>query len=215
MVDLIPINLENYQKIPENIRKCNFWELREDQLSADPFFDKEIWTLEVFMGWGSCFHAYVENDQIEAVVTFAPPSCFPRQEVMSAGPVSNDAILLSCVRFSDYYKYLKLDTSRKIEEELISATIKYAAQRGIRAIEAFGSTVETYGVKTCNCAKPCFTEDIILENVGFKMIKSDLQYPRYRIDIEEGLEWKQAVESALDKLLAEAEIKGPRKLMLV
>lgn len=215
MANILAITVDNFHLIPESIRKCNLWEITEAESDADPIFDKELWAFDIIMTWGTCCLAYVENDIIIAVAFYAPPSCFPYQSNLKSAPVSPDAILLACIRFADLYCEQNRGRIALIEEELILGVIKQASSRGIRAIESFATVSETYEHKTCRCQRPCFIKDTTLETMGFYIIQHDVRYPRYRINVNEGLEWKLAVESALDQLLVEAEYDGPRKLAFV
>ena len=45
-----------------------------------------------------------------------------------------------------------------------------------------------------------------LKNSGFDVVSSHQRFPRFRLELDQGLGWKFEVESALEKLVVMAEI---------
>jgi NADH:ubiquinone oxidoreductase subunit H len=53
-----------------------------------------------------------------------------------------------------------------------------------------------------------------LADSGFELVAAHHRFPRYRIELDEGLGWKTAVESALDNLvlMATIDVAGRERL---
>ncbi|WP_415044580.1 hypothetical protein [Gordonia sp. (in: high G+C Gram-positive bacteria)] len=85
--------------------------------------------------------------------------------------------------------------------------------RGVRAIEAFGYTSSDAelardlvslmlgGGMSGNVCDACLMKTEFLEEAAFEVIAPDQYLPRLRLDLDEGLGWKQQVERALEKLV--------------
>ncbi|TSD95926.1 hypothetical protein FOV72_13650 [Gordonia rubripertincta] len=52
----------------------------------------------------------------------------------------------------------------------------------------------------------CMIDASFLKNSGFDVVSSHQRFPRFRLELDEGLGWKFEVESALEKLVVMAEI---------
>ena len=56
---ITPLRLEAFDQLPKHARRCVFWEvdpatLGQQDLLADPEFEKEAWLSMVMLEWGSC-----------------------------------------------------------------------------------------------------------------------------------------------------------------
>lgn len=171
-----------------------FWELSPDcgsNKACDPELDKEAWVSATLLDWGSCGRiAYV--DQTPAgFVSYAAPTYVPRSQDFPSGPPSADAALLMTVHVAPAYSKIGLGRL------LIQATADDLANRGIRALEAFGDSRSEPGA--------CMAPADFFRSVGFKTVQADPHYPRLRMDLCQLPGWSAsagAVETMIEELLA-------------
>ena len=52
----------------------------------------------------------------------------------------------------------------------------------------------------------CMNDASFLKDSGFDVVSSHQRFPRFRLELDEGLGWKVEVESALQKLVVMAEM---------
>jgi hypothetical protein len=80
---------------------------------------------------------------------------------------------------------------------------KDLTRRGVRAIEAFGRIAEP---GQPSAESHCVIPADFLTSVGFKTVRPHHRFPRLRLELRSGLSWKEDVEAALERLLAEISI---------
>ena len=189
---LVSLTLENIGDLPTRCRACVFWEL--DQVAAqracdqgDSAWEKEAWLSDTLLEWGNCgWLGYVDNEPA-GYALFAPPAYVPRSLSFPTSPVSADAVLLMTARVEERF------AGGGLGRMLVQAVAGDAAQRGTKAIEAFGYTDR----REHQCLAP--TE--YLEAVGFTVVREHPYTPRLRLDVKTALSWREEVEYAIDKLL--------------
>ncbi|MCF8609059.1 hypothetical protein L5G28_02625 [Gordonia sp. HY285] len=223
-VTVVPLELEMFQTLPSHTRRCVFWEMdrddpnsfesgmveRKSAVDHESEFDKEAWISGLLLEWGTCGQVAVESTtgRVVGSALYAPPGRVPRARRFPTAPVGSDAVLLSTVSAEPGFE--------EISVTLIDAVVTDVVRRGVRAIEAFGFTGSREplerdlvglmlgnGFDTDACLD-CLMPTQLLIDCGFETVAADLYLPRLRLELDEGLGWKSAVERALEKLVVEA-----------
>lgn len=232
---ITPLRLEAFEQLPKHARQCVYWEVDPDTLGgddhlSDPEFEKEAWLSMVMLEWGSCGQLAVEcpddpdvpitengDEPCLGYVFYAPPRRVPRATRFPTGPVSADAVLLTC---------LGVDSDvENLSSSLVTAVVADLVRRGVRALEAFGRTdavddladpadapsdvrpvMETLG--GCSIETCVLSSDLLLD-AGFVVVSQHTYFPRLRLELEQGLGWKAGVEAALERLLLSAQLQEP------
>jgi hypothetical protein len=226
-----PLRLEAFEQLPKHVRRCVFWEVDPATLSSgdylpDPEFEKEAWLSMVMLEWGSCGQiaakAPVEGSDDEqpclGYILYAPPRAVPRAMRFPTGPVSADAVLLTSMGTEP-------GQADGLPHALISQVVSELVRRGVRALEAFGRTVETAELLDDDAVDPelrrsvealgdcsfeqCMIPADFLLDAGFTVVAPHRYFPRLRLELDKGLGWKAEVEAALKQLLDSAQLQQP------
>jgi hypothetical protein len=188
---IVPLTLDNLAELPQPCRSCLFWELGP---IADPkeipkdeaLLEKEAWLSATLLEWGSCGKiAYVAGVPA-GYVLFAPPGFVPRSASFPTSPVSGDAVLLMVAKVVPEW------SSSGLGRMLAQAVAAELVPRGVKAIEAFGSTGDG--------SKGCLLPADYLRSVGFKTVRPHPKYPRLRMELKSTVSWRYDVEYALEKI---------------
>lgn len=221
---LVNVTLDNLGDLPIRCRACVFWEL--DPVSGARACDsgaveleKEAWVSDTLLEWGNCGQLIYVDDAPAGHVLYAPPAYVPRAAAFPTSPVSPDAVLLMTARLRPEF------IGGGLGRMLVQGVARDAAQRGIRAIEAFGRTEHAVDpVEPVGWAAPparateqrgehsCVLPADYLLAVGFKTVRPHHRTPRLRLDLKTTVSWKEDVEYALDRLLSsvQAPVLAPR-----
>jgi hypothetical protein len=232
---ITPLRLEAFEQLPKHARRCVFWEVDPSTLAgddhlADPEFEKEAWLSMVMLEWGSCGQVALPCDADGLIDTdaadpclgyafYAPPRAVPRAQLFPTGPVSADAVLLTSIGVEC------ADQTSMLPGNLIAAVVADLVRRGVRALEAFGTTAElaelsdplllpddlAAAVQTLgDCSvQQCVIDQEFLRDNGFEVVAPHRYFPRLRLELEQGLGWKADVEAALERLLEGAQLQQP------
>jgi hypothetical protein len=232
---IVPLRLEAFEQLPKHARRCVFWEvdpaaLGRDEPLADSEFEKEAWLSMVMLEWGSCGQvattvpsAASEGDDTEfpcvGYAFYAPPYAVPRALRFPTGPVSPDAVLLTCMGVEIGH------SDEGLPHNLIAHVVSDLVRRGVRALEAFGRTVHSAGLFDREHGEPallsaveslgdcafdqCMIDAGFLEEAGFVVVAPHPYFPRLRLELDKGLGWKAEVEAALERLLATTRLQQP------
>ena len=186
------LNLDNLGDLPKRCRGCVYWELSTHLAEQAAEYsttdlEKEAWLSEVLLEWGSCGRVVYMGGAPAGYVVYAPPSAVPRAAEMPTGPVSADAVLLTTMQIMPEF------SGEGLGRMLAQAVVKDLTRRGVKAVEVFGD------------AKPgteadCVVPAEFLRAVGFKTVRPHHRWPRLRMELRSGLEWKEDVEAALEQL---------------
>lgn len=228
------LRLEVFEQLPKHARRCVFWEvdpttLGPDEHLADPEFEKEAWLSMVMLEWGSCGQIATEipdeRSQAEPAclgfVLYAPPRAVPRAQRFPTGPVSADAVLLTSMGIDRGQG--DPDTLADLPHNLIGHVVDELVRRGVRALEAFGRTAAATEMKQPvdadvqpvldalgDCSvEHCIVDADFLMDEGFVVVAPHPYFPRLRLELDKGLGWKAEVESALERLLENAQLEQP------
>jgi GNAT superfamily N-acetyltransferase len=186
------ITLDNLGDLPKRCRSCVFWELSQQAGEqavrfGSPELEKEAWVSEVLLEWGSCGRVVYMRGAPAGYVMYAPPSAVPRAAEMPTGPVSADAVLLTTMQVMPEF------SGEGVGRMLAQTVVKDLTRRGVRAVEVFGDA-------SPGTDADCVVPAEFLRGVGFKTVRPHHRWPRLRMELRSGLEWKEDVEAALEQL---------------
>jgi GNAT superfamily N-acetyltransferase len=188
---IVPLTLDNLDDLPGPCRSCLFWELGPladpKQIEKDEaLLEKEAWLSATLLEWGSCGKVAYVAGVPAGYALFAPPGFVPRSGAFPTSPVSGDAVLLMVAKVAPEW------ASSGIGRMLAQAVAAELVPRGVKAIEAFGSTGDG--------SKGCLLPADYLRSVGFKTVRPHPIYPRLRMDLKSTVSWRYDVEYALEKI---------------
>jgi GNAT superfamily N-acetyltransferase len=188
---IVPLTLDNLNDLPKQCRSCTFWELGP-LAEANPMppeegmLAKEAWLSATLLDWGSCGKIAYLAGVPAGFAMFAPPGFVPRSMSFPTSPVSGDAVLLMNAHVLPEWR------ASGIGRMLAQAVAAELVPRGVKAIEAFGST----GPSSQGCLLPAD----YLRSVGFKTVRPHPRYPRLRMELKSTVSWRYDVEYALERI---------------
>ncbi len=204
---LVNVTLDNLGDISPECRGCVFWEL--DPVSGERArsrgateLEKEAWVSDTLLEWGSCGQLVYVDGVPAGHALYAPPAYVPRSVAFPTSPVSADAVLLMSARVLPDF------TGGGLGRMLVQGVARDAVRRGIKAIEAFGSTDAEPPAGPASSAperhgpSSCLLPADYLRAVGFKTVRPHPRTPRLRLDLKTTATWKEDVESAFERLLS-------------
>jgi GNAT superfamily N-acetyltransferase len=195
---LVDITLDNLNDLPGSCRTCVFWELDAavPRDAADPAIEKEAWVSDTLLQWGSCGKlAYIDGVPA-GYMLYAPAAYVPRATAFPTAPVSPDAVLLMSGRVNQEY------AGKGVGGALAQSVARDVAQRGIKAMEAFGHT----GVAHPDSVR-CILPAGYLRAVGFKTVRAHPHMPRLRLETRALAAWRSEIEAVVDRLLTTSSVR--------
>jgi len=194
------LTLDTLSDLPDPCRRCVIWELdpvagRRAAEAGDTAFEKEVWVSSTLLEWGSCGRIAYVDDEPAGFAMYAPPALVPRSMAFPTSPVSADAVLLTTARVLPEF------TGGGLARLLIQSAAKDLTRRGVRAIEAFGLTVQAGSPQPGQPGHACLIPADMLLAVGFKTVRPHHRYPRLRLELKTALSWREDVEQALERIL--------------
>ncbi len=204
---LAGLTLDTVSDLPVPCRSCIAWELdpvaaRSARRAGGVELEKESWLSAVLLEWGSCGRiAYVDDEPV-GFVTYAPPQFVPRASAFPTSPVSQDAVVLMTGGVQPVHR------GGGIARMLVQGAAKDLTRRGVRALEAFGSTDgQEHGIgETKDDPRGCLVPADLLLAVGFKTVRPHHRTPRLRLDLRTALSWREDVEHALERILGTVRV---------
>lgn len=197
-------------------------------------FDKEAWISGLLLEWGACGQVAIESGTNSVVGTafYAPPNRVPRSHHFPTSPVSHDAVLLTSIRTEPGYDEVATILLDAVLGDLIRRGVRAVESFGLVrngiGVDPFESVGSAGGLadelelwsdeaivevareilddpQTDLCTS-CMNDASFLKDSGFDVVSSHQRFPRFRLELDEGLGWKFEVESALQKLVVMAQI---------
>lgn len=200
----VGVTLDNIDELPRGCRRCAYWELPPHLTDQAADFgtlelEKEAWVSGVLLEWGSCGRIAHVDGVPAGFAFFAPPTAVPRATAFPTAPVSADAVLLCGLHVLPSF------ADAGVGRLLVQDVAHDLTRRGVRAVEAFGHAVvrpraEAHGT-TAEGAPTCVLPADFLRSVGFKTVAPHVLWPRLRLELRTGLNWKEDVEAAIAQLL--------------
>lgn len=188
---IVPLSLANIDDLPSMCRGCTYWVTAEKLPpkcgTPDDPAAKEDWVDSTTSSWGECGDLlYVESDLVAHAI-YGPATAFPQTTHFAAGPVSADAVFLSCLLVRD-------DVRRHgVAKTLLQAVEKSLFTRHAKAIEAFARNP---GLDEISALGPV---DFYLKN-GFYVKHDHPLYPLVRLDLKTAISWQVSLEAMLESL---------------
>ena len=188
---IVPLTLDNLNDLPQQCRRCLFWELGpladpDPPAPEEAALAKEAWLSATLLDWGSCGKVAYVAGVPAGYALFAPPGFVPRSMSFPTSPVSGDAVLLMNAHVLPEWR------NAGVGRMLAQAVAAELVPRGVKAIEAFGGT----GPASRGCLMPAD----YLRSVGFKTIRPHPVYPRLRMELKSTVSWRYDVEYALERI---------------
>lgn len=199
--EVFSLTLDRIEDLPQPCASCIFWELDPALAAAsiargDPGLDKESWLSAALLEWGSVGQVAYVDGVPAGYVTYAPPYLVPRAAAFPTAPVSADAIILmTALVVPDF-------VGQGLGRVLIQGAAKDVMRRGVRAVEAFGHLGDPDSSKAA-----CLIPAEFLTAVGFKTVRDHRTFPRLRLDLRTALTWREDMEAAVERLLA--QVRAP------
>lgn len=188
--EILPLTLDRLGDLPGRCAECTFWELDPAATARVRGREaKEGWLTTTLLDWGSPGRVAYVDGKPAGYLTFAPAHLVPRAVAFPTSPVSQDAVVLLTARIDPLY------AGQGLGRVLVQAAAKDALRRGVRALEAYG----TSGLaRSGDCVLP----SDFLRAVGFRTAREHPAYPRLRLDLRTVLRWRSEVEQAVERLFA-------------
>ncbi len=195
-----PVSLANLDDLPDKCRACTYWESpRPLPPRCGGFSDrkaKEEWISATIQDWGDCGHLFYLGTEVVGHAFFAPASAFPQSAHFLSGPISHDAVFLSCL-------LVREDARRHgVAKTLLQSIEKALYVRNVKAIEAFarhGGDDETSALGPL---------DFYLSN-GFYVKRQHPTYPLVRLDLKTAVPWQLNLEAILESLVIPLRRRSP------
>ena len=182
----------NVDLLPEPCRSCLFWETggppgpdQPEEARHAAREGKEAWWRATNLEWGACGLGVWDEDRLVGYGLIVPPSY--ARGAARLGRVTEDALLLAVLWVDD-----QSEEGAAVAERIVGGALLMVAARGARALEAFASPN----------GRACLTDERLLRDTGFSLLRSQRPYPHYRLDLRQTARWKETAESALASLRA-------------
>ena len=207
--ECVGVTLDNVDELPARCRRCVYWELPPHLADQAADFgtlelEKESWVSGVLLEWGSCGRIARVDGVPAGFAFYAPPAAVPRAAAFPTAPVSPDAVLLCGLHVLPDF------AGSGLGRALVQDVVRDLTRRGVKAVESFGDAAErppgeSHGV-TADGTPSCVLPVAFLRAVGFKTVAPHPRWPRLRLELRTGLNWKEDVESAIAQLLGSVTI---------
>ncbi|MGY4706587.1 N-acetyltransferase family protein [Candidatus Bipolaricaulota sp. J31] len=160
---------------PYSCKYCIYWE--HPELCTDPKIEvkeemlakKRTWLRRVREEWGNCGKLLFLGDEAVGYAQYAPARFFPAVKEYTAGPVSEDAVLITCL-FIPSQEHRR----RGLGSALLSAILEELRGRGIAAVETFA--------RRGSPESPSGPVEFYLKH-GFRVLRDDPQFPLLRLEL--------------------------------
>lgn len=183
--------------LPERCRSCGWWQGYDngwpEEREAFAWADTAA---EAFGSWGKLA---LGDDQVLGMVQYGPAGLFKRTRQLPSGPVSEDAVLLTCSAVATG----ALATVRK---SLVTAVFAELRHNGIETVEAFCAEDEKN-----ESACQFFPQDF-LRDCGFCLVRSHKGLKLMRLELGgmvPSISYKAPRRSILQRLKARSASPAP------
>ncbi len=175
MLKLVPVTKENFKDIPDQCRRCLYWQTTNHFNAKNMTEEKEKKKLEWFRQiekettLSAGFIAYYNNAPV-GFVQCASAKYFPKVKEYRSGPPSEDAAFLACL-------YIPREENRKkgLGTLILKGGVAELEQTGFKAVETFAR--KTFW------ENPSGPLEFYLKN-GFKTKRDDTDFPLVRLELE-------------------------------
>ncbi|MDO8736345.1 MAG: hypothetical protein Q7K29_04605 [Thermoleophilia bacterium] len=153
--------------LPEECQGCGWWQGYDDSWPATAADDWAESAIEYFGGWGKLA---IADDELLGMIQYGPAGLFARANDFACGPVSADAVLLTCSLVAG-------DGFAPARRSLLTAVLADLKEREVETVEAF-----SYQVAAPEGECRMFDQDF-LRDCGFYPVRSSrgLQLMRFEL----------------------------------
>ncbi len=184
---------------PTVCHECIWWQTRGQRE-----VDKDRWMERAELESGAFGTIYYDSDgRVLGSMQYGAAALFPRADELPGGPVSDDAMLVTCA-------YLVDETNPWVLQSLFLAAIGEARERGAKAVEAFvyrypegESAYERFHVH-----KTIFPSDF-LGDFGFRLLRSAGRVGLARLELGGLLPVTETVREKAIRLAKQALLPEP------
>ncbi|MEM2102802.1 MAG: GNAT family N-acetyltransferase [Candidatus Bathyarchaeia archaeon] len=175
MLRLVAVSRENFKDMPDECRRCFYWQTPSEFTGKDMTEEKEKKRLEWFMqieketGRSSGFIAYYDNKPV-GFFQYALAKYFPNVKEYKSGPPSEDAAFLACL-----YIPSKENQKKGLGTLILKTVIAQIRQQGLKAVETFA--------RKSSPENPSGPLTFYLKH-EFKIKRDDEDFPLVRLELE-------------------------------
>lgn len=207
--EITSVSLSRLDLLTPKVRRTLFWELDDEEIvdahAFDPEWEKEAWLSAVMLQWGPCVAAIHTAEHVLGNAVYAPPVHVPRSRTLPTSPMSADAVALCSIDIQPGHEDCGYDRA------LIDYVVDALANRGVRAVEAFGYRCVTPSMPKAfsrrietnshllSPSEALIPEETLLD-AGFYVLRDHDSTPLLRKDLGADLDWNAEVAAALRKL---------------
>jgi GNAT superfamily N-acetyltransferase len=174
---IVPVTAAATSSLDVPCAACTFWERGPGPAAVPASADKREWLDSTTSDWGRCgWQAEVDGAPV-GYVLYAPPGYVPRAHAFPTAPPSPDAVLLMTVQVLPEHR------GNGLGRALVRAAAADLVGRGVRAVEAYGTTTEV----------GCLIPAGFLTEVGFIAVRDHALVPRLRLDLRTTVTWRDDV----------------------
>jgi GNAT superfamily N-acetyltransferase len=177
---------------------CTRWEARPEQTDPDrQRRAKEESVRNIIKSWGECGKIVYAEGEPMGFAQYAPAHFFPAVQDFKAGPISEDAVFLSCLYVVPFAR------GKGLGRVLLQAIEAGLVRRKVRAIETFAArgcaeSTEREGCELESKGMPGPLE-FYLQN-GFYIARDNPKFPLLRLELKALVGWQINIQFALDGL---------------
>lgn len=168
-------------EIAEPCGSCVEWQLAPVEVRARPEAPsdrlalKREWLREAEAAHGSLGQVLRVDGEVAGYVAYAPACAVPRISAFPTAPVTPDAYVLIGLWAAE----------PSLCKTLVQRAVRELSRRDVRGLEAFGGGA---GVRGCftrppQRGGPCRYPGVLLERVGFRVVREHPTVPRYRLEV--------------------------------
>ncbi|MHB1389712.1 MAG: hypothetical protein ACYCXF_00530 [Thermoleophilia bacterium] len=183
--------------LPERCRGCGWWQGYDSGWPGET--EAFAWAdaaADAFGPWGKLA---LGDDQVLGMVQYGPAALFSRTRQLPSGPVSEDAVLLTCSAVATN----ALETVRK---SLVTAVLAELHHKGIGTVEAFCAE-DKKNTSACQ-----FFPQEFLQDCGFCLVRNHKGLKLMRLELggmEPSISYKVPRRSILQRLKAKSASPAP------
>lgn len=190
---LRPLAPEHLRHLESHCEGCMFWEspIEQDRTCGRPCDPEEwaAWWRTVSDEWGDPGRTALEDDEVLGFVKYAPVRYFPQARTFRAAPEDEDTVLLTCL-------HVRADARHHgLGKVLVHAALRDLMLRGVRRVEAFGTTHRREPIEDI----PLLNIDFLVRE-GFTVARPDVEYPLMRIELRSLAAVTDNLEAMLESL---------------
>jgi GNAT superfamily N-acetyltransferase len=180
-IKIIDLTEENLHDTPEwaghpySCKYCIYWEFPREctnpskEVKEEVFKKKLEWLEKTRAAFGNCGKLAYLDSRCVGYAQYAPAAFLPNSAEYPAGPVSQDAVFISCLFIPD-----KEAQGQGIGSQLLGAIIDDLKDRGAKAVESFA--------RRGNPENPSGPLEFYLAK-GFKIARDDPEFPLVRLEL--------------------------------